>query len=203
MTIDRPLTEIGVRELRDRLRAVLARVLDGEPYVVLSNSAPVAVMLSKGEADRWERIERGLAALHGLEIYPELARDTSELAQLMRRERTPSGRELERLARAPRDILGLHHHVKAVSDVRMNMAEVLDEVSHGRPWLIVSSGRYTAVMIRPAEYDRLLRLRRTVAWFRAAGLDLATATDDEVIAWARSYTAQPSAAEAGEGSAIA
>ena len=129
---------------------------------------------SKGEADRWERIERGLATLHGLEIYPELARGTSELGRLVRRQRIPSRRELERLARQPRDILG-PLQVRGVSDVRLHMAEVLDEVSHGRSWLIVSSGRYTAVMIRPAEYDRLLRLRRTVLWFRAAGLDLATA----------------------------
>ncbi len=203
MTIDRPLTEIGVRELRDRLRAVVARVLAGEPHVVLSNSVPVAVLLSKGEADRWERIERGLATLHGLEIYPELARGTSELGRLVRRQRIPSRRELERLARQPRDFLG-PLQVRGVSDVRLHMAEVLDEVSRGRSWLIVSSGRYAAVMVRPAEYDRLLRLRRTVSWFRAAGVDLATADDDEVIAWATAYTQQPSAAEAGEhsGSAI-
>ena len=135
--------------------------------------------------------------------YPELARDTSELGLLLRRERRPSRRELERLARQPRDILG-PLQVKGVSDVRLHMAAVLDEVSRGRAYLIVSSGRHAAVLVRPAEYGRLLRLRRTMAWFHAAGLDLASADEDEVIAWATAYPHQSTAAEADEheGSAI-
>ena len=202
LTIERPLAEIGVRELRDKLRIVVERVREGEPYVVLSNNAPVAVLLSKDEFDRWEHVERSLWTLHGLDIYPELARDPSQLAALVRGQRQPTRSELERLARQRRDILAAWRPM-GIADARMKMAETLDQVRRGRPCMLVSYGKSMAIMVRLEEHRRLTHLRRIVSWFRAAGLDLATADDDEVIAWARTFREQPSVAKTDEGSAIA
>jgi prevent-host-death family protein len=202
MTIDRPLREIGVRELRDKLRSVAEEVRAGDPFVVLSNNVPIAVLLSKEESDRWEHIERGLATLHGLEIYPELARDTSQLAALVRGQHLPTDRELGILIRQKRDILAASRPI-GIADARVKMAETLDHVRRGRPCMLVTYGKSVAIMVRPEEHRRLMHLRRIVSWFRAAGLDLATADDDEVIAWARAFREQPSVAKTDEGSAIA
>ncbi|MGH2380718.1 MAG: type II toxin-antitoxin system prevent-host-death family antitoxin [Candidatus Limnocylindria bacterium] len=202
MTIDRPLREIGVREFRDKLRSIADEVRQGEPYVVLSNNVRLAVLLSKDEFDRWERIERGLSTLHGLEIYPELARDTSQLAALVRGQSRPTDHELGMLIRQKRDILAAYRPM-GIADARVKMAETLDQVRRSRPLMLVTYGKSVAIMVRPEEHRRLMHLRRIVAWFRAAGLDLATAEDDEVIAWARAFREQPSVAKTDEGSAIA
>ena len=206
MTINRTPKQIGVRELRDNIRRVVEEVTDGQPYIVLSNSQQVAVMLSHEEVDRWESVEFSLAELHGLEIYPELARDTSELASVVRGEKTYSKRELEGLARRRRDIVGAVRG-GSVSDARARMAEILAEIrDEPEMWLIASGGEVVVCIIRIEEYRRLLDLRRIVGWFRAAGLDLRTAYqgEDEVIAWVRAYRAGPATAEeADEGSAIA
>lgn len=202
MTIDRPLSEIGVRELRDKLRSIVEQVREGEPFVVLSNNAPVAVLLSKEESDRWERIERGLATLHGLEIYPELARDTSQLAALVRGQYQPTDHELGILIRQKRDILR-SWRTQGIADARVKMAETLDQVRRGQPCMLVTYGKSVAILVRPEEHRRLMHLRRIVSWFRAAGLDLATSEDDEIIAWARAFREHPSVAKTDEGSAIA
>ena len=206
MTINRTPKQIGVRELRDNIRRVVEEVRAGQPYIVLSNSQQVAVMLSHEEVDRWESVEFSLAALHGLEIYPELARGTSELASVVRGERTYSKRELESLSRQRRDIVGAVRG-GSVSDARARMAEILAEVrDEPEMWLIASGGEVVVSIVRIEEYRRLLDLRRIVAWFRAAGLDLRTAYEDEdqIVAWVRAYRAGPAAAEeSDEGSAIA
>lgn len=206
MTINRTPKQIGVRELRDNIRRVVEEVRDGQPYIVLSNSQQVAVLLSHDEVDRWESVEFSLAELHGLEIYPELARDTSELAAVVRGERTYSKRGLEGLAKRRRDIVGAVRG-GSVSDARARMAEILAEVrDEPEMWLIASGGEVVVCIIRIEEYRRLLDLRRIAAWFRAAGLDLRTAYEGEdvVASWVRAYRAGAATAEeADEGSAIA
>jgi len=56
------------------------------------------------------------------------------------------------------------------------MSEILDAVSRGKKWRLLNAGQFAVTMIRPREYERLQRLRRLVAWFRTAGLDLPDAT---------------------------
>ncbi|MGH2604342.1 MAG: hypothetical protein ACRDJ9_33755, partial [Dehalococcoidia bacterium] len=111
MVIDRPPKQIGVRELRDRLTSVMTDVKETTPYIVLSNNQPMAVMISNEEAYFWERVEWALAALHGLEIYPELARGTSELALIVRGQRRFSRRAQEGLARERREVIEAAHTV--------------------------------------------------------------------------------------------
>ena len=52
------------------------------------------------------------------------------------------------------------------------------------------------MFITPAEYYRLRRLSRIVAWFRTAGLDLATADEGAIAAFVRRYREHPGAAAA-------
>lgn len=203
MTIERPHKQIGVRELRDRLTAVVEQVRQGEPYVVLVNNEPVAVMINYTEAMWWESVELGLASLNGLEIYPEVARDTSELANLVSGKRRVTQRELNALSRDPREIFPRLELVVGTSEARQRMTEILPQVFHGATTTIVSAGQFAVVLISPREYQRLRRLRRIVSWFHAAGLDLAEAESDEVISWVRTRRAAPSATESEEGSATA
>lgn len=91
MTVGGIIQALGMREVRGNIRAVVARVEEGQALIVLRDGQPTAVMLAFDEAQRWQQIERALSALHGLEIYPELARDTAELARIVRRETGPSG----------------------------------------------------------------------------------------------------------------
>jgi antitoxin (DNA-binding transcriptional repressor) of toxin-antitoxin stability system len=202
MMIDRPPKQIGVRELRDRLTSVMEDVKQSGPYMVMSNNQPMAVMISNEEAWFWERVEWALAALHGLEVYPELARGTSELALIVRGQRRFSQRELEGLARDRREIIENAHTV-GVSDARLHMAEILDAVFRGKKWMLLSGGHFAVTMIRPKEYQRLQRLRRLVAWFRTAGLDLPEADEEAIAKWVREYRSAPAADAADEGSAIA
>ena len=50
-------------------------------------------------------------------------------------------------------------------------------------------------MIPAPEYDRLRALARMVSWFRGAGLDLATAKEQQVIDFVRSHRAGTGAAQ--------
>ena len=202
MMIDRPPKQIGVRELRDRLTAVVEEVKQGEPHVVLNNNWRMAVMIKYEEGWWWERVEWALAALHGLEVYPELARGTSELALIVRGQRRFSQRDLEGLARERRDILGPVHTV-GTSEARLHMADILEAVARGKKWILLSGGRFAVTMIRPKEYERLQRLHRIVTWFRTAGLELAESTEDEIAKWVREFRSVPAADAADEGSAIA
>lgn len=190
--IDRPPKQVGVRELRDRLTSVMTDVQETTRYIVLRNSHPMAVIISNEEALYWERVERALAALHGLEVYPELARGTSELALIVRGQRRFSRRELERLARERRRVLEAAHTV-GVSDARLRMAEILDGVLRGQKWMLLTYRHFAVVMIPPSEYERLQRLRRVVAWFRTAGLDLPESDEAAIARWVREYRSAPPA----------
>lgn len=204
MTIERPHKQIGVRELRDRLTAVVEQVRQGEPYVVLVNNRPVAVMLSYTEAVWWERVELGMAAIHGLEIYPEIARETSELADLVSGKRRVTRRELNELSRRdPSEPFPRLERAVGISEARQRMTEILPQVFQGATTTIISSGQFAAVMISPREYERLRRLRRVFSWFDAGGLDLAEAEVEEIVKWVRARRHQPSTDAADEGSAIA
>lgn len=198
MTAGGMMQALGMREVRANIRAVVARVEEGEALVVLRDGQPAGVMLAFAEAQRWQQIERALSALHGLEIYPELARDTAELARIIRREIRPSVAAVRRLGDQPRDILASLRTV-GITDARTKFASILDEIGAGRTLTIVSSGRFAATIISPREFDRLRALARTVSWFRAAGLDLATADEVETAAFARDFAGRAVISDAAAG----
>jgi len=203
MTTDRPPIEIGIRELRDKFAAMVKRVREGDSLVILSNTTPIAVMITYREAAYWDRVELGLAALSGLEIYPEAARDTSELARMVSGQRRVTDRELKELARQPHELLAVTASHFGVSEARKRMADVLDAVHRGEPITLVSGSDLAAVLISPARYQRSRRLDRIVTWFRAGGLDLAEAEVDDFVKWVRARRPQPATEAADEGSAIA
>jgi antitoxin (DNA-binding transcriptional repressor) of toxin-antitoxin stability system len=186
---------LGMREVRGNLRAAVTRVEEGQALIVLRDGQPTAVMLAFAEAQRWQQIEQALSALHGLEIYPELARDTAELAWIVRRENRPSAAAIRRLAEQPRDILAPLRTV-GITDARLTFASILDEIAVGRTLTIVSSGRFAATLVAPREFDRLRALARTVSWFRAAGLDLASADESEIATFVRSFAARAATSDA-------
>jgi prevent-host-death family protein len=203
MTTDRPRVEIGIRELRDKFAAMVKRVREGDSLVVMSNTTPIAVMITYREAEFWDRVQFGLAALSGLEIYPEAARDTSELARMVSGQRRATDRELNELARQPHELLAVTASTVGVSEARKRMAELLETVSRGEPTALVSGGEMAAVLISPARYQRLRRLGLIVTWFKAAGLDLSEADVDEVLSWVRERRPKAAAVASDEGSAIA
>ena len=83
MTIRNEIRALGMREAREKWRTVVTEVKDGQPILILRDLQPSAVMLQFDEVQRWRRIEEAISALHGLEIYPELARRSAELAALV------------------------------------------------------------------------------------------------------------------------
>ena len=186
MTAGGMIQALGMREVRGNMRGVVARVEQGEALVVLRDGQPAAVMLAFAEAQRWQQIERALAAFHGLEIYPELARDTAELARIVRRETRPSVTAVRRLGDQSRDILAPLRTL-GITEARLNFASILDEIEAGRTLTIVSGGRFAATLVSPREFDRLRALARTVSWFLAAGLDLATADEAAIAAFVRGF----------------
>ena len=92
----------GVVDFRDRIRLCVER---GEPAIVFQHGEPAAVVLAHTEIEHWRGIERALSALHGLELYPELARDTAELAGLVRGDVRPSPAAIREPGRRRRTIL--------------------------------------------------------------------------------------------------
>lgn len=197
MTIGGPIATIGMDELRRTIRSTLARVTEGgETLVVMEHVSPAAVLIRFAEAERWARIERSIAALHGLGVYPDLARDTLELPAILRGERRPSQAAIRAALAQPREILA-PLRVAGIADVRARLRSVLDEVGAGRPLTIAHKGELAATLISPREFDRLRGLIRLVAWFRTAGLDLDGADEDAVAAFVRDYRSRPAGAEAG------
>jgi PHD/YefM family antitoxin component YafN of YafNO toxin-antitoxin module len=192
VTIRREIQTLGMREARERWRTVVTQVKDGQPILILRDLQPSAVMLSFEEAQRWRRVEEGLSALHGLEIYPELARSTAELAALVRGREQPSATAIRGLARQRRDILGALRTM-AVSDAPRGFAALLDEIESGRLMTIVDKKQLAVTLVSPREYDRLRALTLAVNWFRAAGLNLETADADETTAWVRDFRERPAA----------
>jgi prevent-host-death family protein len=186
MTIGNEVRALGVRDVRGGLRTIVEQVGVGAPVAIMDRSQRVAVLLRHDEADRWERIERGLAALHGLEIYPELARRPAELPKLVRGEVAATDADLRRLVRQRREILAAPTYI-GLAEVRVRFASLLHQAAKGRPVMIVSYSRPRAILISDAEYRRLTDLSHAVAWFQTAGLDLAHAQPDDVTAWVTGF----------------
>ena len=186
MTLGRELEALGMREVRERIRAVVARVADSGPLVVMQHGDPAAVLIRFDEAERWGRVERGLAALHALEVYPELVRGTAQMGAAVRGDLKPTRSAVRGLDEGPREILGPLQTVQ-ITDLRESLATRLEEVAGGRALTVVSSGRFAATLISPREFDRLRALGRAVSWFAAAALDLASADEAGVAAFVREY----------------
>lgn len=186
MTIAGERHALGMREVRERIRAVVARVADGDPLVILQHGVPAAVLIQFGEAERWARIERALSVLHALEIYPELLAGTARLAAAVRGEIQPSQSAIRRLDEEPRDVLGPLVTVQ-ITELRENLASNLQEVAQGQAKTIVSSGRFAASLISAREFDRLRRLHDVVSGFAGLGLDLTSADEATIAAFVRDY----------------
>jgi PHD/YefM family antitoxin component YafN of YafNO toxin-antitoxin module len=184
---------LGMREAREKWRSIVTQVIDGQPILILRDLQPSPVMLRIDEVQRSRRIEESLTALHGLEIYPELARSTAALAALVRGHERVSVAALRGLTRQSRDILGALRTM-AVSDVPRGFAALLDEIESGRLMTIVVKKQLAVTLVSPREYDRLRSLTLAVTWFRTAGLDLETAEPDQISAWVRDFRERPAAA---------
>ena len=180
MTIERTLTSAGTREVRERVRAVVGSVESGNPVLILQHGQPAAVLIRHDEAERWARFERSLSALHALDVFPELARDTSELGAMVAGQSQPDRGAIDGLAASTREIMAPLRTVN-ITDLREHLATHLEAVGAGRSLTIVSGGRLAATLISPREFDRLRALSRVAAWFRAAGIDLEKA-DESAIA---------------------
>ncbi len=184
---------MGMRELRATLRAVVQRVEEGAPVVILKDGQPLAVMIQHEEAERWRKIEDALAALHALNVYPEALNDPSELADLTTLQ-PPDNATIRRLTSGPRAILSPLRTV-GLSDARAAFATLIDEVAAGRVRTIVARGHLAVAIIPASEYDRLRALSRAVSWFRGAGLDLAAASEQQVIDFVRTRRQQSGGAQ--------
>jgi PHD/YefM family antitoxin component YafN of YafNO toxin-antitoxin module len=198
VTIRDEIRALGMREARERWRSVVTEVRDGRPILILRDLRPSAVMLKFDEVQRWRRVEESLSALHGLEIYPELARSTAELAALVRGQDHPSATAIRGLARQSRDILGALRTM-AVSDAPRAFASLLDEIESGRLMTIVDKKQLAVTLVSPREYDRLRALTLAVNWFHAAGLDLSSAEPDAIATWVREFRERPAAASEAQG----
>jgi prevent-host-death family protein len=192
VTIGGTLDAMGTRELRAKLRAVVEKVEAGSPVVCLKDGQPLAVMISHEEAERWRKIEDSLAALHAMGVYPEAVNDPSELADLASLE-PPDRAAVRKLTSEPRAILSPLRTI-GVSDARSAFATLVGEVAQGRVRTIIARGHLAVAVIPSPEYDRLRALARSVSWFRGAGLDLASASEQQVIdfvRWRRQETGAP------------
>ncbi len=183
MTIGAVLDAMGTRDLRANLRAIVERVEAGTPVVCLKDGQPLAVLISHQEAERWRKIEDSLAALHALNVYPEALADPSELADLASL-KPPDRANIRKLTLEPRAILSPLRTI-GVSDARAAFATLLSEVAQGRVRTIVARGHLSVAVIPAPEYDRLRALARSVSWFHGAGLDLATASEHQVVDFVR------------------
>ena len=197
MTVSGVLAAMGTRELRTNLRAVVERVEQGTPVVVLKDGQPLAVMIQHEEAERWRRIEDSLAALHALNVFPEALNDPSELADLTTVP-APDYATIRRLTAEPRAILSPLRTV-GVSDARAAFATLVEEVAQGRVRTIVARGHLAVAIIPAPEYDRLRSLSRAVSWFRGSGLDLATASEQEITDFVRARREQTGGAQQAAG----
>ena len=193
MTLRSALETLGMREARENWRSVVSRVIEGQSFLILRDSRPSAVLLRFEEVQRWRGVEEGLAALHGLEIYPELARGTAQIAALVRGTERASPTAIRGLGRQSREVLGALRTM-AVSDAPRAFAGLLHEIEAGRLMTILVKGKPEVTLISPREYDRLRELTLATHWFQAAGLDLARAEPDEVVRWVREFRELPAAA---------
>lgn len=183
MTVSGVLEAMGMRELRTNLRAVVERVEAGTPVVCLKDGQPLAVLITHEEAERWRKTEDSLATLHAMNVYPEALNDPSELADLPSLQ-PPDYATIRKLTSEPRAILSPLRTI-GVSDARAAFATLVGEVAQGRVRTIVAKGHLAVAVIPAPEFDRLRALNRAVSWFRGAGLDLATATEQQTIDFVR------------------
>jgi prevent-host-death family protein len=193
MTVSGVLQAMGVAQLRTNLRAVVEEVEAGTPVVCLKDGQPLAVMITHEEAERWRRIETSLAILHALGVFPEALSDPSDLADLATL-RPPGRSKIRALTSEPRAILSPLRTI-GVSDARATFATVIGEVAQGRVRTIVARGHLAVAIIPAPEYDRLRSLARTVGWLRGAGLDLATASEQQIIEFVQNRRQTGSAQE--------
>jgi prevent-host-death family protein len=193
MTVSGVLEAMGMRELRTNLRAVVERVEAGTPVVCLKDGQPLAVLITHEEAERWRKIEDSLATLHAMNVYPEAPNDPSDLADVASLQ-PPDYATIRKLTSEPRAILSPLRTI-GVSDARAAFATLVGEVAQGRVRTIVHRGRLAVSIIPASEYDRLRALARVVSWFRGAGLDLATATEQQVIDFVRARREQTGGAQ--------
>jgi antitoxin (DNA-binding transcriptional repressor) of toxin-antitoxin stability system len=177
---------MAVHELRDKARLAIAYATAGTPVMVFQHGDPAVVLVTNDEVERWIAIERSLSTLHGLEVYPELADDTSTLGSVLAGRDRASGAEIRRLGRQRREILEIPDTI-GITEIQRRVASIIEEVNEGRPTTIYSGGKFVGVLITPAEYYRLRRLSRMVAWFDAAGLDLAKANGPEIVAFVKAF----------------
>lgn len=175
-----------MHELRDKARLAVAYAEAGTPVMVFQHGEASAVLIANDEAERWIAIERSLSALHGLDVYPELADDTASLGAVVGGRERPNATAIRRLAREERQILDIPKTI-GITEIQRRLASILSEIGEGRPTTIYSSGKFVGVLITPAEYYRLRKLSRVVAWFRTAGLDLATADESGVADFVRRF----------------
>jgi prevent-host-death family protein len=194
MTLRGDLRSMPMNEVRTKLRVAVELAQEGSPLIVLQHGHPAAAMLRFDEVERAIRVERALSALHGLGVYPELARDTSELAAVVGGSVRPSPGAIRRLAGQPRQILAPLRTV-GVREIQRVIAEIMDRVQGGQPQTISLNGRFPVVLISIDEFDRLRDLSRTVSWFRAAGLDLPDADESRIAGFVGRFRAGPLAAD--------
>lgn len=177
---------MAVHELRDKARLAIEYATVGTPVMVFQHGDPAVVLVTNDEVERWIAIERALSTLHGRDIYPELADDTSSLGSLVAGQLRPAAAAIRRLGREPRQVLDFPRTI-GITEIQRRVASIIDEVAEGRPTAIYSGGEFVGVLITPAEYYRLRRLSRMVAWFQAAGLDLAKADGPEIVAFVKAF----------------
>ena len=192
------LRTMPMHELREKARLGIAHAAAGTPVMVFTHGEPTAVLIANDEAERWVAVERSLSALHGLDVFPELADDTASLGGLLAGRDRPNATAVRKLAREARQILDIPRTI-GITEIQRRLASILDEVANGRPTAIYSSGKFVGVLITPAEYYRLRKLSRAVAWFRTAGLDLVTADEPAIAEFVRRFRdgSSTSAAAAG------
>ncbi len=184
---------MAMHELREKARLAVAYAAAGTPVMVFQHGNPSAVLIANDEAESWIAIERSMSALHGLEIYPELVEDTATLSSVVAGRERANATAVRRLAREPRQILDIPRTI-GITEIQRRLASILEEVGAGRPSAIYSSGKFVGVLITPDEYYRLRRLSRVVAWFRTAGLELATADEGEIADFVHRFREAPGSA---------
>jgi antitoxin (DNA-binding transcriptional repressor) of toxin-antitoxin stability system len=177
---------MAVHELRDKARLAIEYATRGTPVMVFQHGDPAVVLVTNEEVERWIAIERALSTLHGLDLYPELAADTSSLGSLVAGKVRPTDAAIRRLGREVRQVLDIPRTI-GITEIQRRVASIIDEVNEGRPTSIYSGGEFVGVLITPAEYYRLRRLSLSLAWFQAAGLDLAKADGPKIVAFVKAF----------------
>jgi prevent-host-death family protein len=144
-------------------------------------------MLQEDEIERFRYVELSLSTLHGTGIYPEAARDTSELAALFApdapRVHTAT---IDEIANRPREIRGDRLTTNA-SEFRHRLTYYVAELRAGQAITIVRDGRFAYGVVSRREFDRLSEMHRIMRWFEAAGLDLYKANASDVIDFVRDF----------------